>query len=363
MGIGREWFRRLARIFLPVVWLVPTIAAASSTAPDLETGRRLFSESCAGCHGPGGRPDPASPVVQALGIEPADLTDPLFNSREPAIDWELVVKHGGRAFGLSEKMPAWGSSFTDAEIAAIVAYIKTLAPGSERYPPGELNLMLPVRTIKAFPEDELVWKSRLESRDGEDIWRNVLEYEKRIGPRGQAILEVVEEEGELTEVEIGWKQALTWNLERGYLLSGGAKLAIPTQSDGTEELIPFLAWAQELSPKTTLQASTRAIVPFDDIEEGSLELASIVHYVWTDSPRNVFPALEATAAVPFSNGGDDAVQFTVIPQVHIGLTRGGHVALNLGAEFPLSDQDYDWRAYLQLLWDFADGGFFKGWGR
>jgi hypothetical protein len=29
----------------------------------------------------------------------------------------------------------------------------------------------------------------------------------------------------------------------------------------------------------------------------------------------------------------------------------------------LSDQDYDWRAHLNLLWDFADGGFFKGWGR
>jgi hypothetical protein len=35
----------------------------------------------------------------------------------------------------------------------------------------------------------------------------------------------------------------------------------------------------------------------------------------------------------------------------------------LGAEFPLSDQDYDWRAHLVLLWDFADGSFFKGWGR
>jgi hypothetical protein len=57
------------------------------------------------------------------------------------------------------------------------------------------------------------------------------------------------------------------------------------------------------------------------------------------------------------------VQFTVVPQVRIGLTRGGHVALNLGAELPLSDQDYDWRAHLTLLWDFADGSFFKGWGR
>jgi cytochrome c oxidase cbb3-type subunit 3 len=339
-------------------------AMPASAAPDLELGQRLFGETCASCHGPAGRPDPGSPVVAALGIEPADLSDPLFNSREPALDWELVVKHGGRALGLSEKMPAWGASFTDTEIAALVAYIKTLAPGSDRYPPGELNLMLPIRTQKAFPEDEIVWKSRYENGDDGDVWRNVFEFEKRFGRRGQGILEVVEEEGELTEVEVGWKHAMTWSLERGYLLSSGAKIAVPTQSGGSEELIPFLAWAQELSPKATFQASTRAILPFDDIDDGALELAGIVHYTWTDRPQNVFPAFEATAAVPFDRApGEDAVQFTVVPQIRIGVTRGGHVALNLGAEIPLSDQDYDWRAHLTLLWDFADGGFFKGWGR
>ncbi|RPI05391.1 MAG: hypothetical protein EHM63_09330, partial [Actinobacteria bacterium] len=91
------------------------------------------------------------------------------------------------------------------------------------------------------------------------------------GPGGQGILELVEEEGELTEVEVGWKQALTWSLEGGYLLSGGAKLAIPTEGDGSEEFIPFLAWAQELSSRATLQASSRAILPFDDVDAGELD--------------------------------------------------------------------------------------------
>jgi mono/diheme cytochrome c family protein len=337
--------------------------AEAEAAPDLALGQRLFAQACASCHGASGRSDPTSPVVDALGVEPADLSDPLFNSREPALDWELVVRHGGRALGLSAKMPAWGTSFTDAEIAALVGYIKTLAPGSERYPPGELNLMLPIRTQKAFPEDEIVWKSRYESGDDGDVWRNVLEFEKRIGRRGQSILEVVETEGDVTEVEAGWKHALTWSLERGYLLSGGAKVAIPTQSGGDEELIPFLAWAQELSARATFQASARAILPFDDVGDGAMEFAGVVHYTWTDWPQNLFPALEATATVPFERGDGDAVQFAVVPQLRVGLTRGGHVALNLGAEFPLSDQAYDWRAHLTLLWDFADGGFFKGWGR
>jgi mono/diheme cytochrome c family protein len=350
------------RLFLTALAMLAATEAAQAV-PDAALGARLFAQACASCHGPAGRPEPGSPVVAALGIEPADLSDPLFNSREPALDWERVVKQGGHALGLSEKMPAWGSSFTDAEIAALVAYIKTLAPGSERYPPGELNLMLPIRTQKAFPEDEIVWKSRYESGDDGDVWRNVFEFEKRFGRRGQAILEVVEEEGDVTEVEVGWKHAMTWSLERGYLLSGGAKIAIPTEGDGDEEFIPFLAWAQELSPRSTFQASACAILPFDDFGDGAMEFAGIVHYAWTQRPQSVFPALEATATVPFESGGGDAVQFTVVPQVRIGLTRGGHVALNLGAELPLSDQDYDWRAHLTLLWDFADGSFFKGWGR
>jgi mono/diheme cytochrome c family protein len=339
------------------------VAAAAADTPDLDAGRRMFEASCTACHGMNGRPNPDDPVSRALDPPPADLGDPLFNSREPARDWELVVAHGGRALGLSEQMPAWGSTYTDQEIAAIVAYVKTLAPGSDRYPPGELNLMLPIRTQKAFPEDEVVWKSRYAEQDGEDVWRNVLEFEKRFGRGGQGILELVEEEGELHEVEVGWKQAMTWSLERGYLLSGGAKVAVPTEDDASEELIPFLAWAQALSPRSTFQASGRAILPFDDVDAGELELAGIVHYTWTDWPQRVFPALEATAVIPFEDGGGDSVQFTVVPQMRIGLTRGGHVALNLGAEIPLSDQDYDWRAHLTLLWDFADGGFFKGWGR
>jgi hypothetical protein len=50
-----------------------------------------------------------------------------------------------------------------------------------------------------------------------------------------------------------------------------------------------------------------------------------------------------------------------MPQARFGLTRGGHVALNVGVELPLSDQAWDYRAYVTLLWDFADGSFFQGW--
>ena len=62
---------------------------------DLEAGRKTFETTCAVCHGPAGKADPSSPTVQSLDPKPADRSDPLFNSREPASDWNIVVTHGG----------------------------------------------------------------------------------------------------------------------------------------------------------------------------------------------------------------------------------------------------------------------------
>ena len=356
-------FRRLS-VLSGAAALACCLSLPAAAAADLEAGRRTFEALCATCHGVTGRPDPANPVVQGLGVEPADLSDALFNSREPANDWLIVVRHGGQALGLSEAMPAQGGVLGDQEIRDVVAYAKTLAD-TRRYPPGELNMMLPVRTKKAFPEDEVVWKSRWTDQEGEDVWRNVLEIEKRVGRRGQVLLEVAHEDtgdsSEIEEVQVGYKQALRWSLDRRSILSGSLLLAVPTDSGVSEELIAGIAYGQWLSDRATFQGSARAALPLDEPDGGAVELAGVVHWVWSQWPRRVFPALELTATVPFERGDGDAVQWTVVPQLRFGLTRGAHVALNLGVEVPLSDQSYDYRWHLNLLWDFADGSFFKGW--
>ncbi len=345
------------------------MAAAFSTplqAADLEAGRKTFEEVCAACHGPAGRPDPNDPVVKALDPQPADLSDPLFNSREPADDWQIVVTHGGPALGLSAVMPAQSGALKADEIANVVAYAKTLAPGSAEYPPGEMNFFLPVRTKKAFPEDEIVLKGRLtDVEEGDNPWRTVLEIEKRFGKRSMGVLEVVYEDdgedAEVTMVEAGAKTVVHWNKEKGSILSAALVYGAATQSGESDEVIPYLAYGKRLSERSTLQSSARVIVPVDDADEGEVELASVVHYEWTVNRQAMFPALEVTATVPFDAGDGDSVQWTAVPQVRVGLTRGGHVALNAGIEFPLSDQSYETRYHLVLLWDFADGSFFKGW--
>jgi mono/diheme cytochrome c family protein len=337
------------------------IYSAQATSADFEAGRQIYATQCAVCHGSNGKPDADSDIVKGLGVMPADFSDPLFNSREPVEDWEMVIKHGGHALGLSEHMPAQGTALSDEQIEDVAAYIKSTVD-TLAYPPGEMNLMLPIRTKKAFPEDEFVYVGRYEDQDGDNSLKQVLEFEKRVGKAGQVIVELVHEsEGdvsELAEAEIGYKQALSFS--KSHILSAAAVWAIPVEADGDGELQTYLAYGKVLSDSWILQSSLRLKFPFEGASEGEAELAGIVHYTHSPWPRHVFPALEVTATNPFRSSNGD-LEWTVMPQIRIGLTRGGHVALNLGVEVPLSDQSWDRRYYATLLWDFADGGFFQGW--
>jgi mono/diheme cytochrome c family protein len=338
---------------------LPLVSAVH--AADIDNGRRVYDTYCTSCHGAGGRLDASSPVVQALGVIPADFSDPLFNSREPAADWEMVIEHGGHAMGLAEQMPPQGEVLSDAEVVDVTAYLKSVVDTS-LFPPGEMNLMLAVRTKKAFPEDEVVYVGRYTDQEGDSAYKQVLEYEKRVGKAGQVIVELVHErEGsvsELAEAELGYKHALSFS--ESHILSAAAVWAIPVEADGDGELQTYLAYGKVLSPSWTFQSSLRLKFPFEGASDGEAELAGIVHYVHSPWPRRVFPALEVVASKPFRSSNGD-LEWTAMPQVRIGLTRGGHVALNLGVEFPLTGQSWDKRYYMTLLWDFADGGFFQGW--
>lgn len=348
-------------------WLFPPQLVFA--APDLQRAADNFQTNCAGCHGAEGRLDPEGAVVKSLGVTPVNFSDALFNSREPASLWELVVTHGGHSIGLSDKMPAFKDVLSAEEISELMAYVKTLG-GEHNYPDGELNLLLPLKTMKAFPEDEVVWKTRFTDKDSGDQWKNTLEIEKRFGYRFQGVLElnhlVENNEDRFESLEFGGKYVLISDLRRRLIASIGSNLKIPLDSDINSEILPYVAIGHIINDQFTFQGSTRAKLPMRDIEKGGVELSAIVHWTHTPWPRSVFPGLELTAEVPLDRGSgssrSDFARVSLTPQVRIGLSRLGHVAFNVGVEVPLNETDrFDYRGYLYLIWDFADGAFWKGW--
>jgi cytochrome c553 len=346
--------------------LLISMVALPTLAADLDRGAEVFSANCATCHGPNGSPDPDSPLVKALGVVPADFTDTLFNSREGEGEWKLVATHGGAALGFSEVMPAFGNSLTDEDIDSVLAYIKTLG-GEHDYPDGSLNLFLPIRTKKAFPEDEWVWKQRYTDQIGDNAWKNTLEYEFRLGRRWQGILEanytLKGGEGEFGHFEPGFKYVLSHNKEKGSIYTLAVQAGVPLNGNEHWELLPYLAMGKVISDEWIFQGSGRLKMDLEDSDHGIAEFAGIIHWVHTPWPRNVFPGLEIVAEVPFETSpGEASVQWSLLPQARIGISKRGHVALNAGVELPLNERDrYDWRAYVYLIWDFADGGFFEAW--
>ena len=311
------------------------------SGPQLD-GEQLYQQACAACHGAtGAGVAPDHPLYPTFETLPADFTDPLFNSREPAADWFLVVKYGGTRLGLSDQMPAYIEALSDEQVDIVVAYLKTLAD-TRRYPPGELNFFRPLVTVKAFAEDELVLENRYTSSPdapGKTAW--LVEFERRVGAQShlEAKLEYVDdgERSELEEIEVAFKTALSFDLQRQFLLAFGAEVGIPLEDDDESvSVIPYLALAQGLSDSFSLQAQLRTVLPIEDVDTGNVRLSGVVHWLPAIWPRSVSPGLEAVLTQPFS--GEEDLAASLVPQLYAGLSKGGHVAFAAGIEVPLTER-------------------------
>jgi mono/diheme cytochrome c family protein len=102
---------------------------AAGAAGDAAAGKVLFTTNCATCHGDSGKGDGV--LGASLPVPPRDFTKGDFKfdtdgdgKKGTDADLKNVIQKGAKAFGGNEMMAAW-STFTDADIANLVAYIRT----------------------------------------------------------------------------------------------------------------------------------------------------------------------------------------------------------------------------------------------
>jgi mono/diheme cytochrome c family protein len=116
--------RAAAMLFL--LFLAPSGAHAQTPGKPSEldetqlTGMRLFNQSCRVCHA---RPQAASPQYGPV------LSKDSLGGQDGAL--VAFIARG------SPRMPGFGSHFRPKEIAAIVAYLKTLAAPAARWPESD----------------------------------------------------------------------------------------------------------------------------------------------------------------------------------------------------------------------------------
>jgi hypothetical protein len=58
----------------------------------------------------------------------------------------------------------------------------------------------------------------------------------------------------------------------------------------------------------------------------------------------------------------EAIQWDLVPQMQVTLSRRQHIRISVGVRLPLTDRGArDTQLLFYFLWDWFDGGLFNGW--
>jgi mono/diheme cytochrome c family protein len=106
------------RVVLPALFLAT--ACRGEVAGGRADGPAVFAETCARCHGDGGKPSES----MASQMHVRDLTDPAFRARASIDLVEGQVRRGSE----NHVMPSFKGTLTDDQIHAVAVYVLTLAP-------------------------------------------------------------------------------------------------------------------------------------------------------------------------------------------------------------------------------------------
>jgi mono/diheme cytochrome c family protein len=103
-------------------WSAPAAEAqkknpVASTESARAAGQKIYSKTCAMCHGKTGDAD--GPAVIELNIHPAKLSDPkLANESDGSLFWKITTG--------KKPMPAYGKRLSETDRWNLVNYIRTL---------------------------------------------------------------------------------------------------------------------------------------------------------------------------------------------------------------------------------------------
>jgi mono/diheme cytochrome c family protein len=375
--VSRWWLGVAVAVCLGVLVAWSHVALQARTKDDTPASARrgdeVYRTACISCHGPDGRGQPVSTV--GFDVPLPNFTDCGFATAERNADWHTIIEQGGRVRALNRKMPAFKDALTGEEIERVIAYIRTFCQ-ERQWPRGDLNLPRPLVTEKAFPENEAVVTTTYQGgRDGS--LGNSFVYEHRLGARAQyevvVPFDLQKTSGSwnhgLGDVAIAAKRVMYADVTSGAIVSLGGEVTFPTGKEslglgsGVTILEPFLAYSQRVSTSNFLHvhAGVEHSTNHDLAEDEAYLRAAIGHtFLAPHGGHTWSPMFEVLAARELAPGM--RVQWDVVPQLQVTLSRRQHVMLNGGLQLPVNERDgRHRRALVYFLWDWFDGGFTSGW--
>jgi mono/diheme cytochrome c family protein len=124
-----------------VVFLIRNSARSTTASMDradvtnvefVAHGKQVYATRCASCHGSDLKGEQGWPQRRPNGVMPAAPLDQSGHAWQQDDLWLFTtIKYGGQATapsGFTSSMPAFGGGLTDAEIWAVISYVKSAWP-------------------------------------------------------------------------------------------------------------------------------------------------------------------------------------------------------------------------------------------
>jgi mono/diheme cytochrome c family protein len=117
------------RLRLAPALVFAVVGCNDPTGPETEiSGKVLYDQYCARCHGPDGGGAPDYPPAAGKLNNPGRMK----GLSDEAIMGIIRAGRPGPQPGSPPAMPSFANEFTDAKIMVITAYVRTLAASSEK---------------------------------------------------------------------------------------------------------------------------------------------------------------------------------------------------------------------------------------
>jgi hypothetical protein len=348
--------------------------AEAQTAQAERSGEELYRFACAACHGLDG----TGVAESQVGFDDPlpDFTDCAFNTPEAAADWFAVAHEGGPVRAFSRRMPAFGGALTAGELERTIEHVRGFC-GEETWPRGDLNFPRALITEKAFPENEALLTTAIQTGPDREVTNAVI-YERRLGARSQWEIQVPltmqaadhsQWHRGLGDVAVAFKHVLFHSMNSGTIVSAAGEVVLPTGKEseglgsGVMKFEPFVAAGQMLGSSSFVQTQAGAEIPRmrDRAEtEAFWRGAAGTTFVQGDFGRSWTPIVELTALRELARGRP--VEWDVVPQLQVSLSKRQHILVSAGVRIPLNERtERHTEVMTYVLWDWFDGGLRDGW--